>query len=234
MTIRRGAGSADGGRGSNIVHQRNPGIYRESLTYGSLVKFTLVNGELVAGAAAIDPSGLPVPILHFACDHLCRTRAYSLYASTKYDTDGGDTFDRINPVFREATVAVIDPTAFHATLFTPGKATYLRNEVARGVTVTGAVNVAGYMAIVIPTNRLLSVQGQALTAEIVLQSEFESPLISGKGFVPSDDNGPIAVPCYMHEGTYTQAIFDAGNVFTDSANILREVVGLYADPAVIL
>ena len=233
MTIKRGAGKGDGGRGSNIVHQRHPGIYRSTIYEAPLMDVVLTDGE----PTSFDTHEFSTPstvcqILLFGSDKLVAMDALQRWGDPAcYESieAGADWAIWPYPQSTNLQFAAKD-SAFVADIITPlqaGDGDF--DAVMGGDTITAGVRVYGWPMYLETASRDFrdSAGGDVISSSVSVGAMFEGPGYSNRGAPLYDDQGiPSAGQAIINESAYTQAMYDAKNLFTLNG-IEFEVVGLH-------
>jgi len=208
-------------------------------------KFAQLDADRL-GISAFNQTGVtPIPVVLFMHDAPCMLFAQSRYEGGIVITDAptGETYTIPQLHFGEQIQQVGDvdavpiTTVLAAASITPADAE--QGERINGNTFTNAVPVTGF-AYEIPLADQSLVD--ALDADVQPSIALLAVAQSGVMYGPNSTGEPVAydgtgvahadaTAVILRESDYTQAMRDAGNVYTDAGGVVIRIMGLHAIPA---
>jgi hypothetical protein len=198
-------------------------------------------------AGGFNQTGDPIDMILFTADVPVILRASSRYADAQIDVVGGGGGNVTIPWlhYYEAINLVGDPgLAIFASCLPATGGDY--GEQIQAVTTTNGVTVVGYGAQVTLVDRSLQDDQPAdITPSLHILCIAKGAVIDGPGACADDQsyegNGTTGGPAgaafpdrnaiLLLEDHYTQAMADAGNVYTDANGVIADIVGLFNIPA---
>lgn len=221
-----------------------PGAWAPSEFIAQLSQITA--NEIVA-SAFLQEAATNIPILLFCQDAPTIVEAQSQYGVATV-TAAGDTLDGLNfpeQVLQDGDVDIAPFTTL-ITAASLGLTSVGPGQFVTGLTPTSGISVSGFMAgIPLVDRSLVDDMAADLTALVTLRCHTRSGVKYGpmgtyglQNYEGGGTNDPNTGAAYADRNTvilrvddYTQAIRDAGNVFTSATGVVTRVVGLHAIPA---
>jgi hypothetical protein len=201
--------------------QRDRGNWKWSAICAS---FYTENGGVFSPASIVDDTPVTIEVLLFLHDAPAILQACQRYATA---TPPGTANTALLGVSVKNVIEAADGVSL-VTDAANAAVTVAEGEVLSGFTLTNDVPIKGYPADIAP---LASGYATDNTGATAASATYEvcaianSPVIEGKTLF----NGtPGGIPVILDEASYTQAMFDAGNVATDTGSgETINIVGLY-------
>lgn len=225
-TFLRGALRAAIGRGQQVDQLVAGGLHAQNDIGAPLSVIDQQNGAVEP--AALIPANDSVPVVLFSQDYPTTVEAISFYGAEVF-TAAAVALPR--PTYHEDVFGVADATLIHGTVLVADITPVEELRQVTGDTITNAVEITGYMVALALSDRFLTTDAQGAvpaTPAVVVSARCDGAIVHGRGLVYLGAGAiPNAQQVILDETDYTQAMADAGNVFTDGMGVVTRIVGLW-------